>query len=144
MRSLPHLEYLPALSKHGQRLERRFRCRMPKLSSRTVNAILMNISLGPLLSPSICPVSSTTGISIRARTSTRFWAARQTVLGNFSPGGRSLALAAVILTRYELEVQNKEKGLSQLDMTKPTLAVMDLIGLEDVLLKIGPRVSCSD
>ena len=41
-----------------------------------------------------------------------------------------------MLTQYDLEVHNREQGLPKLDLTKPTLGVMDPVGEEDVLLRI--------
>lgn len=60
--------------------------------------------------------------------------------GRFLAKREILALAAVILTKYDLKVEDQSKALPRLDMTKPTLGVMDPIGGEDVLLEVRPRV----
>lgn len=59
--------------------------------------------------------------------------------GRFLARRQVLALAAVILTRYELDVVDREKGVPGCDMKKPTLEFMEPIGGEDVLLEVRPR-----
>lgn len=54
--------------------------------------------------------------------------------GRFVARTQVLALAAVALTRSDWEVVNMEGGVPRLDLTKPTLGVMDPVEGEDVLL----------
>ena len=48
-------------------------------------------------------------------------------------------MVAVILTNYDVQLENNEKGSPLLNMTKPTLGVMDPAGDGDIILKIPPR-----
>lgn len=52
-----------------------------------------------------------------------------------------LTFTAVILNQYELKLEGGQKSPPRLDLTKPTLGVMDPIGGEDVLVEIRPRAS---
>lgn len=60
--------------------------------------------------------------------------------GRFLARREVMGLAAVILTQYELNIDNKEKGFPRLDLNKPNVGVMDSVGGDDVLLEIRPRV----
>ena len=60
--------------------------------------------------------------------------------GRFLARREVLALAAMILSQYEVELVDKIKGIPQMDRTKPTLGVMDTVGGEDLLVRVRPRV----
>lgn len=55
-----------------------------------------------------------------------------------------MALIAVILTNYDVELEDKQKGIPALNMTKPTLGVMDPAGDGDIVVKIRPREAEAD
>lgn len=59
--------------------------------------------------------------------------------GRFIARRQILALVAVILTNYYVELEDKQKGIPPLNMTKPTLGVMDPEGDGDIVIKIRPR-----
>lgn len=63
--------------------------------------------------------------------------------GRFLARAQILALTAVILGRYNMEVDGSEKSAPRLDMKKPTLGVMDPVDGEDVLLRLWPRGTAS-
>lgn len=46
----------------------------------------------------------------------------------------------MIVSLYEVELEDKIKGIPQMDRTKPTLGVMDTVGGEDLLVRVRPRV----
>ena len=60
--------------------------------------------------------------------------------GRFLAKQAVLALSAVLLTQYELELVDKEAGIPKFDLEKPTLGVMDPIGGKDILLGVRPRI----
>lgn len=51
-----------------------------------------------------------------------------------------LAFTAVLLTHYEFEVVDQEKGFAEPDFSKPTLGIMDSIDDKDLILSIKRRV----
>jgi cytochrome P450 len=55
--------------------------------------------------------------------------------GRFVAKAQVLALAAVVLMRSDWEVVDMEGGVPRLDLTKPTLGVMDPVEGDDVLLR---------
>lgn len=59
--------------------------------------------------------------------------------GRFLAKREVSALAAVILSAYEVELANEAKGIPEMDRTKPTLGVMDSQYGEDLLLDIRER-----
>lgn len=59
--------------------------------------------------------------------------------GRFIARRQIFALVAVILTNYDVELEDKQKGIPLLNMTKPTLGVMDPAGDGDILINIRPR-----
>lgn len=61
--------------------------------------------------------------------------------GRFLARREVLALAAVILTQYDLKLVDGQKSPPRFDLTKPTLGVMEPIGGVDVLIEIRPRTS---
>ena len=60
--------------------------------------------------------------------------------GRFLAKRTVLALPAIILTQYELDLVDKEAGIPRFDVKKPTLGVMDPIGGKDILLSVRPRM----
>ena len=61
--------------------------------------------------------------------------------GRFIAKRQITALVAVILTNYDVELEDKEKGIPLLNMTKPTMGVMDPAGDGDIINKIRPRLA---
>lgn len=64
--------------------------------------------------------------------------------GRFIARRQIMALIAVILTNYDVELEDKQKGIPALNMTKPTLGVMDPAGDGDIVVKIRPREAEAD
>ncbi|MCJ1288255.1 hypothetical protein MMC26_007610 [Xylographa opegraphella] len=60
--------------------------------------------------------------------------------GRFLARREVLALSAVILTCYEVELDDVAKGIPEMDRTKPTLGVMDAVGGEDLRVRVRSRV----
>ena len=44
-------------------------------------------------------------------------------------------------TNYDVELEDKEKGVPLLDLTKPTLGVMDPAGDSDIVFRIKARLT---
>lgn len=61
--------------------------------------------------------------------------------GRFIAKRQIVALVAVIITRYDVELEDKEKGIPLLDLTKPTLGVMDPLGDGDIVVRIKARLT---
>lgn len=59
--------------------------------------------------------------------------------GRFLAKREVSALIAVILSAYDVELENERNGIPEMDRTKPTLGVMDSIKGEDLLLNIRER-----
>lgn len=51
-----------------------------------------------------------------------------------------LALAAVLLSQYEVELEGKVKGIPEMDRVELTMEVMNAVGGEDLLVRLHPRV----
>ncbi|MCJ1377230.1 hypothetical protein MMC17_000322 [Xylographa soralifera] len=59
--------------------------------------------------------------------------------GRFLARREVLALAAVVLTGYEVELDDAAMGIPEMDRTKPTLGVMDAVGGEDLRVRVRSR-----
>lgn len=52
-----------------------------------------------------------------------------------------VALVAVIITHYNVELVDKEKGIALLDLTKPMLGVMNPVGDGNIVVGIKTRLT---
>ncbi|MCJ1308652.1 hypothetical protein MMC25_002305 [Agyrium rufum] len=61
--------------------------------------------------------------------------------GRFLAKRAIVALAATMLHFYDLEMVDKERGVPRLDLTKPTLGVMDAVDGEDFVVQVRARTN---